>query len=352
MRTIAVMNQKGGCGKTTTVINLAACLARTGRNVLVVDMDPQAHATLGLGFGPGDFERGTWDLLTGTAPRLTMPGETILEVSPGLSLIPSDVMLGAAEPALLGKEHREYRLYDALKPVEDDYDFCIVDCPPNIGVLTFNALFACTEVIIPMETGLFAIHGLARLIETVGLVNAKRRRMISVNALVTMFDRRTRIASESLHEIQKHLDGQVLTTIINFNVKVREAAGHGKPVIEYAPDSTGARDYQDLAGEVLRMRVLRSAPARDSETSEEGVLFSCYAPRAGEVCVVADFNDWQPGMTPLEHVDGSGVWQRIIPLKKGTYEYKFLVDGTWVTDNANPKTSRSEFGENSLIEID
>ncbi|HPP45527.1 MAG TPA: ParA family protein, partial [Methanomassiliicoccaceae archaeon] len=248
MRTIAVMNQKGGCGKTTTAVNLAACLARSGRNVLVVDMDPQAHATLGLGFGLGGFEHSTYDLLAVPEPRPAVPGDTILEVSPGLSLVPSDVTLSAAEPILLGRENREHRLADALKSVEDDYDFCIIDCPPNIGVLTFNALFACTEVIIPMETGLFAIHGLARLLETMELVNARRRRMIPVTALVTMFDRRTRIASESLNEIQKHLGSRVFTTIINFNVKIKEAASHGKPVIEYAPDSAGARDYQDLAG--------------------------------------------------------------------------------------------------------
>ena len=352
MRTIAVINQKGGCGKTTTVINLAACLARKNKKVLVVDMDPQAHATLGLGLGLGGYEYTVYDLLLDAGRKEVGAGDVIVEVSRGLDLIPSDVMLSAAEPALLGRDHREYLLADVLKSVEKDYDFCIIDCPPNIGILTFNALFACTEVIIPMETGLFAIHGLAKLMETVEIVNAKRNLKIAMGALLTMFDRRTRIAYESLHEIQKHLGGRVFTTVINFNVRLKEAVSHGNPVIDYAPDSTGARDYMDLAAEVVKLKVKKSFSTVDTRVKDGGVLFSCYAPNAEQVCVVADFNDWQPGRTPLEHVDGSGVWQRIIPLKKGTYEYKFLVDGTWVTDNANPKTSRSEFGENSLIEID
>lgn len=352
MRTIAVMNQKGGCGKTTTAINLAACLAKRNKKVLVVDMDPQAHATLGFGLGLGGYEQSIYDLLAGAAQSSLKTGDAVMEIRPGLHLIPSDMMLGAAEPALLGREHREYRLSDILQAVEEDYDFTIIDCPPNIGILTFNALFACTEVIIPMETGLFAIHGLAKLMETISLVNARRRLKLTVHALMTMFDRRTRIAYESLHEIQKHLEGQVFTTVVNFNVRLKEAASHGKPVIEYAPDSTGARDYLDLAGEVLKMKVRKKAAAREYEADGEGVLFSCYAPEAEKVFVVADFNDWQPGSTPLVHEDGSGVWQRFVPLKKGRYEYKFLVDGKWVTDTANPKRARNEFGENSLIEID
>jgi chromosome partitioning protein len=350
MRTIAVMNQKGGCGKTTTAINLAACLARKNKNVLLVDLDPQAHATLGLGIG--GYRYSTYDLLTAGGQGQPAAGDAVIEVSRGLSLIPSDVMLGAAEPSLLARDHREYRLSDVLVPLSADYDFCIIDCPPNIGILTFNALFACTEIIIPMETGLFAIHGLAKLMETVDLVETKRNRKIAVNVLLTMFDRRTRIAYESLHEVQKYLGGQVFTTVVNFNVRLKEAASHGKPVITYAPESAGARDYMDLAEEVVKMRVKKPSRIQEAATGEEGILFSCYAPGAGEVYVVADFNGWQPGRTPLEHVDGSGVWKKVIPLKKGRYEYKFLVDGAWVTDPANPRTSRNEFGENSLIEID
>lgn len=357
MRSIAVINQKGGCGKTTTTINLAACLARKKKKVLVIDMDPQAHATLGLGLTPGEYSNSVYDLLMEKAGGSLAADDVIIPVAGGPDLIPSDVMLGAAEPALLGRQYREYYLSDILEPLSRRYDFAIIDCPPNIGILTFNALFACTEVIIPMETGLFALHGLARLIETVRLVDSKRGQKITVNALLTMFDRRTRIAHESLSEIQAHLADQVLSTVINYNIRLKEAASHGKPVIEYEKDSAGARDYMSLAAEILKMKVGNQSVSKQSDAvspkiTESGVLFSCYAPEAEKVYVVADFNEWGADRTPLAKVDGSGVWQRIVPLKKGRYEYKFLVDGKWMTDPGNPRTFENEFGENSLIEIE
>jgi len=179
---------------------------------------------------------------------------------------------------------------------------------------------------------------------------------ITLNALLTMFDRRTRIANESLNEIQKHLGEQVFSTIINFNVRIKEAASHGKPVIEYAPDSKGSRDYMSLATELLRMKPRKQATAKKAEAGspEAGreVLFSLHAPGAGTVSVVADFNEWNIGHTPLKQVEGSSIWQKLVPLKKGRYEYKFFVDGVWMTDPANPKIARNEFGENSLIEVD
>lgn len=357
MRTIAVINQKGGCGKTTTTINLAACLALKSKNVLVVDLDPQAHATLGLGLVPGEYPNSIYDLLAGKPGQPLKPEEVIIPLSERLHLLPSDVMLSAAEPILLGREHREYCLADILEQVAGKYDFIVIDCPPNIGTLTFNALFACTEAIIPIETGLFALHGLTRLMETIRLVNSKRMMRITVNALLTMFDRRTRIANESLNEIQKHLGEQVFCTIINFNVRLKEAASHGKPVMEYAPESNGARDYMSLATELLRMKPRKQAVARRTDAGkpaapEQEVLFSFHAPDAKKVYVVADFNEWKIGHTPLKQVEGSNVWQNLVPLKKGRYEYKFFVDGRWITDPANPKTSRNEFGENSLIEVD
>lgn len=357
MRTTAVINQKGGCGKTTTTINLAACLANKGKKVLVVDTDPQAHATLGLGFTPGEYPNSIYDLLVSKGKGGVQSDDVIIPITQKLHLLPSDVMLSTAEPILLGREYREYCLADVLSTVAQNYDFAIIDCPPNIGLLTFNALFACSEVIIPVETGLFALHGLAKLMETIQLVNSKRDRKITVHALMTMFDRRTKIAYESLNEIQKHLSGQVLSTIINFNVRLKEAASHGKPIISYAPDSMGSRDYMDLAAELIKMKAKKHAAekranAGNAEGDQEEVLFTFYAPDAKKVYVVADFNDWKVGRTPLQHDDGSGVWQKLVPLKKGKYEYKFLVDGQWVTDPRNPQTARNEYGENSFIEVD
>ena len=357
MRAIAIINQKGGCGKTTTAINLASCLAHQKKKVLLVDMDPQAHATLGLGLIPGEYPKSIYDLLIGKDHDVIVPGDVILELSSRLHLLPSDVMLSAAEPILLQRDCREYYLSDILAPLSQGYDFIIIDCPPNIGILTFNALFACSEVVIPIESGLFALHGLSKLMETIDLVNMKRSQKITVNALATLFDRRTRIAHESLHEMKKHLGDNVFETVINQNVKLKEAAGHGISISEYAKDSSGYRDYMALAKELIRMKVKKLNKTQrvrvpSPVVTSEGVLFSYYAPDAKKVHVAADFNEWKINDAPLKNIEGTGLWQKLVPLTTGKYEYKFFVDGQWRIDPDNPNKTASEFGENSYIEID
>lgn len=355
MRIIAVINQKGGCGKTTTAINLGACLAGLSRRVLVVDLDPQAHATLGFGVDQGEFRLSSYDLLMEGRDGL-LSSDMIISLNERLDLIPSDVMLSAAEPVLLQRDGREHVLESVLAPLDGRYDFVVLDCPPNIGVLTFNALYACTEAIIPMESGLFALHGLAKLLETIEVVNGNREVPIEVHALATMFDRRTRIAHESLEELRKHMRGRVFRTVVNFNVKLKEASGYGMHILEYDPDSQGAKDYLALAREVLSARP--SARKRRKKegflkpvVTEDGVLFTYYSPEATSVHVVADFNGWDTSGLPMENVAGTGMWQRFVPLKKGRYEYKFLVDGRWVSDPDNPRRAANEFGENSILEI-
>ncbi|MGC9323658.1 MAG: AAA family ATPase [Desulfomonilia bacterium] len=357
MRTIAIINQKGGCGKTTTAINLGACLAYLKKRVLVVDLDPQAHTTLGLGLNPGDYPRSIYDLLVEREGSPVEIDDVIIRQNEHLSVLPSELMLSAAEPILLQKEYREYYLADILNRVQDRYDFIIIDCPPNIGVLTFNALFACTEAIIPIESGLFALHGLAKLMETIHIVNLKRSDRITVNALATMFDRRTRIAHESLEELNSHMEGHVFKTLINFNVKLKEASSHGKPISAFARHSSGFQDYLGLAREVLALRKLLKARKEVEEKfirpviTKDGVLFTYYSPRANKVYVVADFNNWKTHENPMQNLEGTGVWQALVPLGKGRYEYKFFVDGQWVNDPDNPNTIKNEFGENSYIEI-
>jgi chromosome partitioning protein len=357
MRIIAVINQKGGCGKTTTAINLGACLAHLGKKTLVIDLDPQAHATLGLGVSPDAHVKGMYDLLTGRDNPTSRVQDSILTLSGKLHLLPSDVMLSAAEPVLLQRENREYRLFHVIAPLTRQYDFIIIDCPPNIGLLTFNALYACTEAIIPMESGLFALHGLAKLLETVDLVNRKRVQKIVVHALATMFDSRTRIAHESLEELRKHMHGQVFRTFINLNVKLKEAAGYGQTIIAYDKSSSGFKDYLSLAREILFAKKRKRAGEEAGKlikpvVTRDGVLFRFYSPRASRVYVVADFNEWKVDQSPMHDMDGTGVWQKLVPLKKGKYEYKFYVDGEWVNDPGNPGRAANEFGENSVIEID
>ena len=357
MRTVAIINQKGGCGKTTTAINLGACLAYLKKRILVVDLDPQAHATLGFGINPGEYSRSIYDLLISDEKDAGLMGDVIMSITDNLDLIPSDVMLSAAEPILLQRENREYYLSKTLDALNDRYDFILIDCPPNIGILTFNALHACTEAIIPMESGLFALHGLAKLLETVDIINLKRASGLTAYALATMYDRRTRIARESLEELRSHMQGHVFKTVINLNVKLREAAGYGLSIIQYDPGSQGSSDYQELAREMMAISKLKKMKPREEGKllkpviTKDGVLFTYYSPKASQVHVVADFNGWKVGELPMENMEGTGLWQKMVPLGKGEYEYKFYVDGQWVSDPENPNRSVNEFGENSKIEI-
>lgn len=358
MRSIAIINQKGGCGKTTTAVNLGACMAYLNKKVLIVDLDPQAHATLGFGINPGECRKSMYDLLIGKGEGAPSADEILLKLEENLHLLPSEVMLSAAEPILLQRENREYHLSDILMPLSEQYDFIIIDCPPNIGILTFNALFACTEAIIPMESGLFSLHGLAKLLETVELVNKTGTQKIEAYALATMFDRRTRIAHESLEELKRHMPGHVFKTVININVKLKEAAGYGQTIIAYDKVSTGFGDYMSLAREVIALKKIKQAQAVEYEkfikpvVTKNGVLFTYYSPQATKVYVVADFNEWKVDETPMHNVEGNGVWQRVVPLKKGKHEYKFYVDDEWVNDPNNPDKVTNEYGVNSIIEID
>lgn len=358
MRTIAVINQKGGCGKTTTTINLAACLAEKRKKVLIVDIDPQAHATLGLGYNPGNYPRSVYDLFMEKDRGAVSVDDVLIKVSTNLHLLPSDLIMSIIEPVLLQRDNREYYLRDILGPISDRYDFIIIDCPPNIGVLTFNALFACTEVVIPIESGWFAMHGLAKLLETINMVNVNRKKKIIANALATMYDRRVRISMETLFELRQYLFGHVFNTLINQNIKLKEAAGHGQSIVSYCKTCTGYEDYMNLAKEVIKMDKVhldlneKGPGLLEPVVTKDGVMFSLYAPDARSVSVVADFNGWRPGSTPMFNMDGNGVWKKVVPLEQGKYEYKFLVDGKWVKDPHNSKKVVAEFGENSYIEVD
>jgi chromosome partitioning protein len=377
MKCIAVINQKGGCGKTTTTINLGASLAFLKKKTLIVDLDPQAHATLGLGYLRDDDAPSVSDLLLEDPPGATAVATAISELSDTLHLLPSNVSLSMSEPILLQRENREIALATILSPLADQYEFILIDCPPSIGILTFNAIFACTEAIIPIESGLFALHGLARLLETVAIVSRQREREIPAYALMTMFDRRTRIAHESLNEIRSHMQEYALKTIINYNVKLKEASGYGKSIIDYDLLSSGFNDYINLAHEVIALYKTRKvrdvkelslhftspdginaeqsdnhAPAVVPVVTKDGVLFRYYSPQASRVHVVADFNEWTIGESPMENIDGKGIWQKFVPLAKGKYEYKFYVDDTWVNDPQNPHKATNQYGENSIIKID
>src|SRR3989449_6453258 len=253
MRTIAVVNQKGGCGKTITSINLSAFLACAQRRVLLVDMDPQGHATLGLLAAAAPSSRTMYEVFSRRAGKEpTGLREVILSVRENLDVAPADILLSAIPEMLAGLAGREDMLSDALARVRGDYDYVIVDCPPNVGLLTFNALKACSEAIVPMDPSFFSLHGIAKLLETFDLLAQKSDHHIEARVLVTLYPGRAPFVKAVVDELHRHLDGRYFETIIRYSIKLAEAASHGVPIVDYCRHCAGFDDYQALAAEVLR----------------------------------------------------------------------------------------------------
>jgi chromosome partitioning protein len=251
-RILAIANQKGGVGKTTTAINLAASLAKpgdTGRRVLVVDMDPQANATSGLGFPRGTVEEGVYEALSGERPLREL---TQLTEVPNLWLVPSTRHLSGAEVELVSVERREWCLAQALIPIVDQYDYVIIDCPPSLGLLTLNALVAATAVVIPMQCEYFALEGLSQLTTTIEQVRASLNPRLEIEGiLLTMVDPRMNLTQQVADEVRSHFESKVYKTIIPRNVRLSEAPSHGKPILLYDARSSGCQSYQALAEELL-----------------------------------------------------------------------------------------------------
>jgi len=356
MRTIAIANQKGGCGKTTTTINLSACLAQKNQRVLVVDMDPQGHATIGLLGHHADFKSSIYDLLCPPEEKTLSVQQVCQSISDHFGLIPSEIILSVAEQKLAGREGREYRLRSVLSGLEDDYDFVVIDCPPNLGLLTFNALLAASEVVIPIDISYFSLHGLGKLLEIINLLSNECGHSLTMNALITNYDRRLRLSEEILTEVKRDFDEHFFTSIISTSVKLKEAIRFGKPITQYAPASSGCRDYLSLSEEIIRGKYLAqnievpSPGAQPPRKIEEGVLFSCFAPGALAVQLAGDFNDWNPGKEPLFNLSGRGLWRKTVFLPPGRYEYKYVIDGKWVLDSTNPETTPGPLGPNSVFE--
>jgi chromosome partitioning protein len=256
-RVVAIANQKGGVGKTTTAINLGTALAACGKSILLVDIDPQGNASTGLGIHNATRGVTSYDLLVGEAKL----SEAVLRTQvPGFSLVPSVVDLSAAEVELVERPRREFRLKDALVSADKDYDYVLIDCPPSLGLLTVNALTAARSVLVPLQCEFFALEGLSLLLRTVDRVRRSFNPDLEVQGvLLTMFDRRNSLAQQVATDVRSFLGKRVYETVIPRNVRVSEAPSHGVPVLLYDFRCPGAQAYVQLAGEVLRREQLADA---------------------------------------------------------------------------------------------
>lgn len=248
-KVIAIANQKGGVGKTTTTVNLGACLAQAGQRVLIIDIDPQGNSTSGLGIDKKAVRRSTYDVLV---RDLELRDVAVVTSIPGLHVIPATMDLAGAEVELVGVAEREFRLRKSLADVRAEYDFVIIDCPPSLGLLTVNALTAADSVIVPIQCEFYALEGLTQLMNTIRLVQNRLNRQLQVEGvLLTMFDARTNLSVQVVDEVKKYFREKVYRTIIPRNVRLSEAPSHGLPINLYDGRSRGAEVYTALAREVM-----------------------------------------------------------------------------------------------------
>jgi chromosome partitioning protein len=404
MRTIAVVNQKGGCGKTTTSINLAACLARLGYKTLLVDMDPQGHCAVGLAVPDEQVERTVYDaMIEATDGPACRVSDAVWQIATDFDLCPSNLRLAAFEQVFAGRPGREDRLKNALDQVKGQYQWCIIDCPPSVGLLSFNALRACDEILVPVETGYFSLHGLTKIMETLDEMRERCEKQVNIRVLPTLYDTRTKLAREVLSELKAKFKDQLTESTVNFNTKLKEAASFGQPITEYDPGSRGYKDFVNLARELMGHRpidieqtpgeklsrpaelvqrakqlaqltnfqfgknnvqaALAAAPAAEAKTTEAkidtfygvkqvgaDVMFATRFENASRVLIAGDFNNWSPMSSPLMSNDGK--WVTKLPLSPGKYRYRFVVDGKWVTDPNNDRMEINEYGEmNNVVEV-
>ncbi len=257
-KAIAVTNQKGGVGKTTTAINLAACLAEKGKKVLAIDIDPQGNTTSGLGVDKGNIENTVYELLIGECTIEECMTESVVE---NLFVLPSDVNLAGAEIELIGVDEKEYILKKCIDLIKDSFDYIIIDCPPSLNILTVNAMTTADAVLVPIQCEYYALEGLSQLIHTINLVKDRLNADLEIEGVVfTMYDARTNLSLQVVENVRKNLEQKIYNSIIPRNVRLAEAPSHGLPISMYDPKSAGADAYRDLADEVLR---------QDGELEEE-----------------------------------------------------------------------------------
>ncbi|MBZ0166113.1 MAG: AAA family ATPase [Candidatus Omnitrophica bacterium] len=403
MKIISIANQKGGCGKTTTAINLASALGQNSQRVLLLDLDPQAHASLGLDIESQDS---IYNVISKLTPRKLKIENIVQRVEDSFDLVPSNVLVGTLEQELSDEIGRELKLREVVEPLKDRYDYIIIDCPPSLGILTVNAIRVSDELMIPVETSRFSMQGVDHLMDIVHLVKDRLNHEVKCRILVTMFDSRLRHSFAMLSTFKERFSDILLDTIIHINVKLKESAVMGKTVATYDKYCRGSKDYFSLAKELLLIAKLEKeaieteqqtamasadvpqtvsaditdleTPMQESRQDENAqtvgdamapmseqmrdivrqeiggmatVRFNIEAPEAKSVYVTGSFNDWSLDDT-CRMREQDGIWEAEIPLKAGLYKYQFIVDGVWKEDPKNGRKERNSFGDiNSLIEV-
>jgi len=374
MRIISITNQKGGCGKTTTAINLAASLATNKRRVLLIDLDPQAHATLGLNI---KADSSIYNVLSKMTNKKAALENVIKNVAPNFDIAPSSIILSTLEQELAGEIGRESRLWETLNNFRGNYDYILIDCPPNLGILTINAIRAAQEIIVPVEASRFSLEGLSQLVSIINLVRDRLNHNCHFSVLVTNFDSRLRHSFKMLERIKSDFKEELFSNIIHVNVKLKEAQNEGTYVFNYDKYCRGAKDYFSLAREIitqekmpheapipapamaeaLASRTTRALEKRMNEILKEelpklmDVTFEVRAPEAKEVYLAGDFNEWKLDENSKMQMD-NGTWKKNMNLASGIYHYRFVIDGTWTEDSNNPLKEKNPFGQmDSLIEV-
>jgi len=348
MQVFAVANQKGECGKTTTSTNLAAALAINGKKTLLIDLDPQAHASLGLGI---EKEVGIYDCLSKISKNKCNLRDIIVNVLPNFDLAPSNIMLSTIDQEMSDEIGRESRLFDILKDYNSLYDFCLIDCPPNLGLLTVNAIRAADSLIIPVEASRFSVDGVKRLVEIIDLVRDRLAHPVDYRVLVNNFDSRLRHSFNILNKIKETFGIRVFNTIVHINVKIKEAQSVAQTIFAFDKYSRGSKDYFSLSREIISKE--EAIVEKISQAMKKAVLkkTSEFLPvnfhfkgDVSSVYVVGDFNNWVPNEDArLGRVNG--VWKKRFSLKPGSYKYRFVVDGKWQEDPSNPLNEVNPFGE-------
>lgn len=267
MRTIAIANQKGGCGKTTTSVNLAAAFAKYGKRTLIMDLDPQGHSTLGFGYNPETLDKTVYHALTNV--QIPLPRVIIGTNVENLDMAPSNILLSGAELEMANVIGREFVLSEQFRLVSDQYDVCVMDCPPSLGLLTLNALIASTDVIVPVQVNYYAMEGLRQLLETADIIkmNFQPCYVKILGLLLTFVEDRTTLSRQIQHQMREYFGDLVFDTVIHRTVRLAEAPSAGESVLTYAPNSRGAAEYMALVEEIER-RELRAASSDQTEGQE------------------------------------------------------------------------------------